>query len=41
MNAEVADDVVGTEEAKEEAPDPPKRQRKQNTMVGGLRKGEQ
>ena len=27
------------EEAKEEASDPPKRQRKENTMVGGVRKG--
>jgi len=27
------------EEAKEEASHPPKRQRKENTMVGGVRKG--
>ena len=37
-----ADDVAEEEEAekaKEIAPNPPKRQRKQNTMVGGVRKG--
>ena len=41
-DAEDADDVAEEEEAekaKEIAPNPPKRQRKQNTMVGGVKKG--
>ena len=34
-----SDDEDAEEEAKEEASHPPKRQRKENTMVGGVRKG--
>jgi hypothetical protein len=33
MEAEIADDVVEAEVAKEEAPDPPKRQRKQKLWL--------
>jgi len=38
-DAEDADDEAEEEEAEEETPIPPKRQRKENTMVGGVRKG--
>ena len=37
-DAEDADDEAEEEEAEEETPVPPKRQRKENTMVGGVRK---
>ena len=38
-DAKDADDEAEEEEAEEETPIPPKRQRKENTMVGGVRKG--
>ncbi len=38
-DAEDANDEAEEEEVEEEIPVPPKRQRKENTMVGGVRKG--